>query len=604
MPVRMGQAFWPGVKGFISCTYTCSHDAGAGIATLEIPEQDVREIQSFGTLVVTDGANTVRLNRCRVADIGFGSSPTGGRTIVLSIADRRWMWRYGSVSGNWNQIDPYPDPDLFPPGEYVAAGGPFAPGTYRPAHLLMADCLALMNEVNSPLIDPAPVVPVPVQWDDEVPASALSSLAATLGYRLVYQPVSDRVLLCPAGLGKVLPDNLPIITNSASLALPQRPNTIALVGGSSIFHDLIPLEPIGMEKNGTFRPIDQLSYRPAGGWGTCNATSMWQARATDQLTVEEARDLARRYVWRAFWPKLVDLRTGVGPHLNVGGYGRVTDRKQLVLLPRIYDATRGITGEPNTEPAYARGKVYIGNSTGVFTGGLGRAFDHTSVARRMPWLPTVDTARGIVSFERQMYELSGAPPNARKIAPELYLYTGFHIRSVVGRVPERFNYGGTLAGLVELGCPPEVLKHPEMVLVNRTVRKDADFSVLAQSDNLDDLVPRATYFLNAANAKYEIGAAADRTYAGIYPIEPDGAIQQVTWSVGGGQPATTRASRNTEHATYLPSFPERRRNEDLRRFMGRARNAEAEGQGPNAPNGGGVGRTQLPPLPDGGGGDY
>ncbi len=28
------------------------------------------------------------------------------------------------------------------PGEFTIAGGPYAPGTYRPAHLLMADCLA------------------------------------------------------------------------------------------------------------------------------------------------------------------------------------------------------------------------------------------------------------------------------------------------------------------------------------------------------------------------------------------------------------------------------------------------------------------------------
>ena len=48
----------------------------------------------------------------------------------------------------------------------------------------------------------------------------------------------------------------------------------------------------------------------------------------------------------------------------------------------------------------------------------------------------------------------------------------------------------------------------------------------------------------------------------------DGAIRQVTWTVGGGQPATTRASLNTEHAYYLPSYPEKRRN-DLALSMAR-----------------------------------
>ena len=578
MPERMGVAYWPGVKGFISCSYTVSHDAGAGVASLEIPEQDVSKILSYGDLVITDGFGTVTLKGCRLADIRFSASPTGGRTIVLLIADRRWRWRYGAISGNWNQVDPYPDPELFPPGEYVFAGGPYAPGTFRFAHLLMADCLRAMNETALPLIDPAPVIPVPVQWDYEVPASALSSLCATLGYRLVYQPVADRVLCAPAGVGKVLPDNLPIITNHATLDLPRRPAAIKLVGGPTLWHDYLSLEPVGFEKNGEVRPIDKLSYKPAAGWANTSPPYFGDVQATNQLSFAEAVELTKQHVWRTFRVKMVDVVTGKAPGPNVGGYGRIFDRKQLVLGQSIYDGNRGINGQPMTEPAWCVGSIYIPPGNHIPEHGITTAGGNTDAhsGKRLPYKPAVDTDRGLVMFERCMYRMINAKVNP----PDLYIFTSFSIRSIVGRIPVCYERGGVAAGAVNLGCPPEYLKHPELVAVVRTIRKDRDFSVTVVGDNFDELNPLADYYLNAANRKYEIGAAADRTYAGIVPLDPDGAIQQVTWSVGGGQPATTRASRNCEHAHYLPAFPERRKVEENRRFVERQLKLDAKEQAP------------------------
>ena len=128
---------------------------------------------------------------------------------------------------------------------------------------------------------------------------------------------------------------------------------------------------------------------------------------------------------------------------------------------------------------------------------------------------------------------------------------------------------------------PGVLRHPEMVRVVKAVRNsNTDFAVAAVTDNTADLDRPAADYLDAANARHQGEEATDVTFAGIVPLEPDGAIRQITWSVGGGQPATTRASRNSEHAEYLPPYPERRRIEDLRRFLGRARAEELAEQAP------------------------
>jgi hypothetical protein len=68
----------------------------------------------------------------------------------------------------------------------------------------------------------------------------------------------------------------------------------------------------------------------------------------------------------------------------------------------------------------------------------------------------------------------------------------------------------------------------------------------------------ADFQLEAAEWEYDVGPLSDVTYAGLVPLSPDGAIQQVSWSVGGSG-AITRASRNGEHHPFIPGYQERKR---------------------------------------------
>lgn len=588
MPVRHGTAYWPGAAGVVGCTYTVSHGVSPGVATLEVQEQDVRNIRSYGDLVITDGVGAVTLRRCRVADVSYNSS-NGGRTLLLHIHDRRWMWRHGYTTGNWNVPDPFPDPDLFPPGEFVAFNSPFAPGTFRPAHLLMADCLRELREA-APLIDPAPAVPVPARWEEEPPAYALQQIAEALGMRVCFQPALDRVLVAPLGVGRTLPADIPVVADHPSLSLPQRPASITLVGGAVLYNDYLRLEPVGFERNGQVKHIDQLSYRPAAGWRHTNPLTMGEVRATNQLTRQEAINLAKQCVYRTFRVEMADASTGLGPGPTVPRFGLVRDRKQIVLHPVRYGYYKDERGQQLTDPPFVVGSIYMAREDGVLLGGanvLEGNSDPTSI-EHLPRTPRIDTARGIVTFDRQCFRYSNIAGQGHWDPPLLWLYTSFHLRAIVGQVLSKFVAGGTVPGLVDLGCPPEVLRHPELVPVVSVLRNRTNKAVDVVFDNLDEILPAAEYYLRAANDKYEIGAATDRTYNGVVPINPDGAIQQVSWSVGGGAPATTRASLNCEHARYLPSYPERRRTAQLFAFEGRdtaEKNAEAAPGPPGAHQG-------------------
>jgi hypothetical protein len=79
---------------------------------------------------------------------------------------------------------------------------------------------------------------------------------------------------------------------------------------------------------------------------------------------------------------------------------------------------------------------------------------------------------------------------------------------------------------------------------------------------LDDAKGRAGYYLRGMAARYQLPTSDTRQYIGIYPIDPDGLVQQVTYSLG-GRGATTMVSTNTEHAITIPPYPARRLAENL-----------------------------------------
>ena len=67
MPTMRGRAEWPGVKGFVSCSYTCSWGVTPGRAELEIAT--LEQVAEVGDLVLSDGVNPpLRLPGCKVVE--------------------------------------------------------------------------------------------------------------------------------------------------------------------------------------------------------------------------------------------------------------------------------------------------------------------------------------------------------------------------------------------------------------------------------------------------------------------------------------------------------------------------------------------------------
>jgi hypothetical protein len=91
-----------------------------------------------------------------------------------------------------------------------------------------------------------------------------------------------------------------------------------------------------------------------------------------------------------------------------------------------------------------------------------------------------------------------------------------------------------------------------------------NFGVTKLIDNKAAIDKECDYYLQAALREYNLHLPQTIVYSGLRKIDLDGAIQQVTFSVGTSGGATTTASRNTEQFHYVLPYKERRLRENQR----------------------------------------
>ena len=132
MPLLKPYIDWPGVtNGIRSLIYTTGHGITPGHLEITINAQDDPPAM-FGDLSFGDGVRNITLRNCMVVDIRDDYS-TSGHYQHLTIQDRRWAWRYGSIPGQYNQLDDR---------------GKLIPWTIRSPTELALLCLREMGESN------------------------------------------------------------------------------------------------------------------------------------------------------------------------------------------------------------------------------------------------------------------------------------------------------------------------------------------------------------------------------------------------------------------------------------------------------------------------
>jgi hypothetical protein len=566
MSTLQGLVDYPGLNGqFTKAEYTLSTGISPGKVTIEMPQEIVANLAATGDVTFSCGDDSFTLPDCVLENEHTEQSP-GGYIARVFISDRRYWWsRTGYISGHYNL--------RMPSGSNANEGfnsqatavdgdtSKIRPGTEKKPQEMAILCLQAMGEDDYDVSALPNNARPEIDWSYQNPAEALQQLCDKLGCRVTYVVDTDSVTIVAIGQGADLPDNGQQTFISSGAQPPQMPSALTLVGGPTIYQGYLPLEAVGVDTNGQVLPIGQLSYRPSGGWGT---TSDQFGGITDPKVLPLLAKLYR--MWR------VDLPIYV-PGTNAP---EVTDIRQIKLYDRLLDTW----ADPNDPAKQIPKKPELWGN-----------FDtqHSQVKKTQTGQPepyramTVDEDRWLIYTEDRLWVVN----DQQEYEPAcLAVKICYSVRDPDTWEPVRYTRTRELDSQNDT---PERPIHHEDIFVkvygsyrewnstsstadgNSVTTAELDLippgGPLGTTDNIqsDSLDQEADYYLDAAESEYIEQDSLDVPYAGIVPIQVDGLIHQVTYTIecpnesGSGGKTMTRASLATEHNPYVLPWAARRK---------------------------------------------
>ncbi len=567
-----GVCTYPGLRGFKSADYTVSHGVTPGVVTIKYVAADetaaANAIEPTGDCTFTDGQRSFTLKDCVAAALSRDREE--GDVWTLTLQDRRWKWQFGGIDGRYNERD---------------NAGKIRKETRLTVWEMASRLLEAMGEADADLGDlPEPdadeELPA-VDWAGENPAKALADLADLFSCRVVFRPVLNKVIIAYAGNGAELPDAG--YTNYVpGMSKPVRPKEIEFVSAPVVFVAALRLaDAMGEELDGSLRPIDDLSYKPAGGWGRVGVpyfdgltlTAAWAARGK---TIKDCIAAAQKSVFRYY--KLAPSADLAGPFdlpglTDVAPELKVTEAWQVVPLDSLIDTERDETRALYTDPPKVCGEHYAG---------AGNYWVNSDVKAPVLGGFTIDSARGLVVFNRFIYRINattipiglfgGVVPAGEKGPASLVLVTSYCVRDP--KTAQLLRYRKRVLVDETLDTPPRIVMRDDIQLAYACDFPKEGWTVVNRRDNLAEVDRAAHAVINPILDEYNRIVPESYSYPRLMLIDPDGAVSQVTWSVSGG--VSTKASRNGEHSRYVPPYKVQRGKERSKADMERGQSALSE----------------------------
>lgn len=460
----------------------------------------------------TEGGAELSFAECCLEEPRLDANQSGQRW-TLPIKDRRWKWQppWGPIYGHYN----VPKPD----------------GTYKyekTPQQLATLLLEAMGETGFDVSKLPNETRPEIHWDGAHAASELEILCNSLSCVVVLNPFRNRVELWPIGQGGVFPSGQ-TIGSAYTPVLPVKPQSIRVEAGPTLFQALFKTEAVGLDTDEKWKPIDELSYKPAKGWG--RTTSYGFQEITGTYTVHgrtlQKRDLALATVRRCYrisglshggWVPNAAWEAGQAPN----------SRKDFQFFDYLADqeispADGGLRNLPARILARWISPGVGGQEQRLYTDGY-----------------TFDTTQGIITFAEPIFQVGPAP--AYDIQPaDVRIECAFHAG----------NNGYLHRRYINRNLNPGWATKQRLVqrsdIKYRTLMRytdDANFSV---EDTEADTSAKLGFWADAAEAEYVLQQGGTVRYAGLVPCSPDGAIVQVSWSGGGLSAPTTIVSKAQRH---------------------------------------------------------
>ena len=567
-----GRVHFPGIIAPISATYTLNHGTDAGRIMLQCNPQPNVAFQN-GPFTLQWQSTIVRIPDCRILSDRVTLNE-GGFVTAVEMEDYRWKWRYPVIDGWYNVRNAYQSI--------------YAKTKKTPQQLakLLLDALGIPRSMQNVAALPNDDYPT-IEWYSANVANELSALAERYGCRVVPWP-DGRVNIFRVGIGEKLPYKLDMQCDTMGVVSPSGPDRIEVHFGPTKYRVICRLEPVGLDVDGSIKPVDELSYKPRAGWANEEPGSLnvlVDSLGTDRLTGPRRfiMDIARRSLFR--WYR-IKLQMPNGSEFKIPGYSKKVE--SIAQLLPIDDRVMNVSLDP-TKPAelkdgsqdtdqfwdsYDQTMVWGIFFRGAMPGmGVQPVFPDIHAFRKkegenfyFPGGYTIDRERGIVQFDDVVYSLEwNGSAWGRRTWPTLALSFMASPRDIeTGELPKE-KVGRDRTDITRSGTKPLVLIHPEFQLV-----KKFDITTNGSIGPVTDINKKTldkvgNYYIDAELRKYIKQNPRTITYNGLWPIFTNGAIREVTFVMTPDSGMETTGSYNDEKNPYVLPYETRRRNQRVDR---------------------------------------
>lgn len=507
-------ATFTGIDSIESANFTLSHGASPSSGVIVMFPQAATPPQT-GTLRLGNDGEEVSFFDCLIDDPTM-KADSGGMKITLKVYDRRWRWKFKSITGKYNTRS-------------KADSTKIQPNCEKTPQELATLLFQALGESNFDVSALPNFTRPEVEWFEDNPAEELEELVEDLGCRIVPK-MGDRFAIEPLGQGAGIPGDF-LMSRSQGFNPEPIPEKLRMVTGPVVFQQRFELEAVGKDTDGKIKLINNLSYKPAAGWEKESPYAILPS-----VTDEKIRELAEETVFR--WYRIRE-------EITVVGNSKTTSRRDILpVRGNLVDEEADDEGVMVPKKAVVDGKFYDDHALS--------AIDSTKfIEVKDGW--TLDEKRGIVQF--QNFKVLIDDTTGETTPAEMRLLCSFTCRETESQSEVKYIYNRPLSrGVPNTGAL--IQKKDELTPTVKEQYNTSGSVIQPPVNNLQKLDSEINYYLDAMEAGLNPSAVDDGEYPGIRGIEPNGAILQVGWEVVSGQGAKTRASYNTEHDVTVPTYKE------------------------------------------------
>lgn len=476
------------------------------------------------------GGSAVRtFSDCCVDTVDVSRSG-GFITWQVQILDRRWAWKTGQITGEYN---------IRKKGEVVAEGK-------KTPRELATLCLEAMKETGFDVSALPEDEDYPyVNWEVEVPAKALADLCDLYGCAVSLQ-IDETVKVVKLGEGVEFPAGF--LHNDLAIDPANVPKRLQVVTAPTRWQVDLLLEAVGVETDGTpqgggltgldgtVKLIDDLSYATIEGWESFGDDDEFGEEGAP--FTENERNLAKETIWRWYRVSIEGLELE-------GNKVKLESRKQILpLISELLD-TIGEGSQKHPLEAFVWGNYYEGESLSANT-------DTNEITREdfRPILKykggmSIDEENGIVKFSEQVFAYDD---DGNVIPPKLWLRCVINLRDKDTRGAQRqFKF---------VTVDPTAKTEPLYLVRDDIIPEWKKNTGNEWESNDEDIQAEADFYLSQELRNYQSLIGANAEYAGFIPLNIDGAIRQVQYKIEASGHAMTTVSRNTESMKLGLTFEE------------------------------------------------